>query len=1375
MKKTFIKKRLFVCIATLLAAASSFAQTITTGAIAPAAVCAGSEISISFTTTGTYVAGNVFTAELSTAAGTFPGTTLATSGVASPLTAVIPPATVAGAAYKVRVVSSNPVAATTTPSAAITVNAIPASPTLPAPPSYVTGASASALTATGTGLLWYTAASGGTGSPTAPTPTTATAGVQNFWVTQTVTGCESARSQLTVTVTACTPPAAPAVAPVSYTVGQTPVALTATGTGLLWYTAASGGTGSPTAPTPTTATAGVQNFWVTQTVTGCESARSQLTVTVTACTPPAAPVVAPVSYTVGQTPVALTATGTGLLWYTAASGGTGSPTAPTPTTATAGVQNFWVTQTVTGCESARAQITVTVTPCTPPAAPVVVNKTYIVGDTPVSLALSVTGANLIWYTAAIGGTGSATPPTISTAAVGTTSYWVTQTVSACESARVKIDVIVNACPVSVAPTITSSLSYCASTVPVTALAATGTAVKWYSALGAPMASAPIPDVNVSITTSYSYFVTQTEAGKCESAQLPVTVNVYKTPVPTVPSATVEYCLKAPADPLVATGTGLKWYNSSTGTSVVSSTPVTTVAGNFIFYVSQTLNGCESERIRVDVIVKALTPLPTVVDPLAVCQDATVTSSVLVNSVTPKTGLLWYAAAAGGTGVATAPTPVTTTSGDKIYYVTQTVNGCESERAPVTLPVTALPATPVIGAVPVEYCKDITGATALTATGTALKWYSSASITTPLSAAPVPSTTTVGTVSYYVTQTVATCESPRAKLDVVTNPLPAALTAVSEALCQEKQSKIYAFSATPGTGNTINWYQTLTGGVKETAAPTYDLVTAGEKTYYVVQATAKGCESPVRVANKLRVKPLPALPAVTSPPAYCQFNTASPLSATPQASAVLNWYGTNASGGTPSDVAPVPSTQTGGTTSYYVGQTLEGCVGDRARIDVTINTTPVPTIATPTVAYCQNAPATALSAQGTNLKWYATSEDPNPRTTALIPFTEKVEDYSFYVTQTGSNTCESPKAEIKIHIKARPTATISGNTSIDLGQSANVTLNFTAEGPWKYVLSNGVTGTSTEPTVNIPVSPVTTTSYSITEVSNSCGNGSPNGSARVTVRIPTITSGNPSVAEACAGKTFTVPFQQSGEYPVGNRFNVQISLVNEDSQFYTIPSVATVNSITATFPDTTRGGNYFVRVVSSGSNPAFLVRGSVSQVGITAVPLPVATLSGSKTILMGESADLKVEFTGRSPWTFSLNNGVKDSLITASSTPYSFMVKPKLTTTYTITSVTNGCGTGKGAGSARIQVDPILGVEPPVTNWLKVYPTVVESKCTVEIENAISTKGAKVEIIDMNGRAVFEQPIRMKNTEVDFTGYPSGLYLLRVQNGNLHSVNRVMKP
>ncbi len=78
------------------------------------------------------------------------------------------------------------------------------------------------------------------------------------------------------------------------------------------------------------------------------------------CDTPVPTVTPTVTYEVGDVASTLTASGTNLKWYTTATGGTGSSTAPTPNTSTAGTTVYYVSATGNGCESSRATITVNV-------------------------------------------------------------------------------------------------------------------------------------------------------------------------------------------------------------------------------------------------------------------------------------------------------------------------------------------------------------------------------------------------------------------------------------------------------------------------------------------------------------------------------------------------------------------------------------------------------------------------------------------------------------------------------------------------------------------------------------------------------------------------------------------------------------------------------------------------------------------------------------------------------------------------------------------------------------------------------------------------------------------------------------------------------
>ena len=255
---------------------------------------------------------------------------------------------------------------------------VPPAPTVISPVSYCQNASAVPLSATaqaGNSLSWYSVATGGVALAMAPTPSTTTVGSTTFYVSQTnSSGVEGLRASIVVTINSL--PAAPTTGSITYCQNSTAVPLTATtgaGNSLRWYTVATGGTASTTAPTPATTTAGNTLYYVSQVnANGCEGPRASLTVTVNAL--PAAPVVtSPLQICLNATSTSLTATataGNSLLWYTAATGGTGLINAPTTVTSTAGSTNYFVSQTNSlGCESQRAILVTTIV--APPTAPVI--------------------------------------------------------------------------------------------------------------------------------------------------------------------------------------------------------------------------------------------------------------------------------------------------------------------------------------------------------------------------------------------------------------------------------------------------------------------------------------------------------------------------------------------------------------------------------------------------------------------------------------------------------------------------------------------------------------------------------------------------------------------------------------------------------------------------------------------------------------------------------------------------------------------------------------------------------------------------------------------------------------------------------------------
>ena len=712
----------------------------------------------------------------------------------------------------------------------VNVTATPAAPAVTSPVVYCQNATATALTATGNSLLWYTTAVGGTGSATAPTPSTTSVGNTSYFVSQTTApSCEGPRAEIVVTI-AITPAPPIAPTPIVYCQNATATALTATGNNLLWYTLPTGGTGSNIAPTPSTASVGNILYYVSQMVGICESGRTAITVTVNT-TPTAPTVTSPIPYCQGATAVPLTATGNNLLWYTTALGGTGSTTAFTPSTASSGSTSYYVSATIGNCEGARATIVVNVTAI--PTAPGVTSPVvYCQNSTATSL--TATGTNLLWYTAASGGTGIATAPTPSTTAVGNTSYFVSQSLNNCEGPRAEIVVTINSTPL--APTVTTPIFYCrnAATVP---LIASGTNLLWYTVSAGGVGSATAPTPSSANAGNLNFYVSQT-TGICEGPRALLTVTIYPTPaLPTVVSP-IAYCQAATSTALTATGNNLLWYTVASGGTGSGTAPVpsTSMGGTFTYYVSQTINNCEGARATIVVNVTSTPTAPTVNSPITYCQN----DAPAILTAT-GTNLLWYTTASGGVGSTTAPTPSTVSSGTTNYYVSQSTNNCEGTRANITVTVNPTPALPT-NLVDREYCQN-TAAPALTATGTNLLWYATATGGVSSNIAPIPSTNNAGVTNYYVSQTSLNCEGARGLIKVTVTAVPTAPVVTSPI------SYCPGDPAVPltATGSNLLWYNTAVGGTGSTTAPTPPTASPGSFNYYVSQSNitspSLSCEGP----------------------------------------------------------------------------------------------------------------------------------------------------------------------------------------------------------------------------------------------------------------------------------------------------------------------------------------------------------------------------------------------------------------------------------------------------------------------------------------------------------------------------------------------------
>ena len=235
----------------------------------------------------------------------------------------------------------------------------------------------------------------------------------------------------------------------------------------------------------------------------------------------ATPVVATTSYTYcqGAAATALSATaltGNTLRWYTQATGGTYTTTAPVPSTTTAGTYTYYVSQAnVANDESMRAAINVTVNAL--PATPVITasgSTSFCTGGS-VDLSSSAASGN-VWST-------NATTSTITVATTGNYSVTVTDA-NGCSSVSAPISVNVSSAP---APTITATSTQACSGDVVTVSASTSDSYLW---------STGETTQNIQVSNTAAVFVTVTNANACNGVGQSATTNITFTGTPTAAGA-----------------------------------------------------------------------------------------------------------------------------------------------------------------------------------------------------------------------------------------------------------------------------------------------------------------------------------------------------------------------------------------------------------------------------------------------------------------------------------------------------------------------------------------------------------------------------------------------------------------------------------------------------------------------------------------------------------------------------------------------------------------------------------------------------------------------------------------------------------------------
>ncbi len=202
----------------------------------------------------------------------------------------------------------------------------------------------------------------------------------------------------------------------------------------------------------------------------------------------------------------------------------------------------------------------------------------------------------------------------------------------------------------------------------------------------------------------------------------------------------------------------------------------------------------------------------------------------------------------------------------------------------------------------------------------------------------------------------------------------------------------------------------------------------------------------------------------------------------------------------------------------------------------------------------------------------------------------------------------------------------------------------------------------------------TTPFYIAHAENTCGPMQVSGEVRAMINPTALRVLSVTPEATCEGSEIRVSFSTSGPaLPPGARYRLRIAVYDGDQvnvKSVEVPARLEGNVLVANFPASFNlgwRGQYKLRIVTD--NPSLL--SPDMDFRFVAYPRAGALINTpGKTIEIGEKAVLGVAFSGIAPYSATLQDG---TVIASRQMNAEIELRPEKTTSYTVKSVTTGCG------------------------------------------------------------------------------------------------------